>query len=145
MPQGDPDDVGFDAGKAEVKTVGLRPEDISLVAGENMGRIHGRIELVENLAADHVLYVTLPSGARIVSRVSSRDWMKHALEGRGETMDLHFDRKDLHLFDRQDRRIETADSARAILRAGYGRAARVPPEGTGFVTIVARAGAATGS
>jgi|HigsolmetaGSP11D_1036233.scaffolds.fasta_scaffold03299_5 ABC-type sugar transport system ATPase subunit len=114
----DPGDVGLDAGKAEVKTVGLRPEDISLVAGENMGRIHGRIELVENLGADHVLYVTLPSGARIVSRVSSRDWMKHGLEGRGETIDLHFDRKDLHLFDRRDRRIETADSARTILKAG---------------------------
>jgi len=68
----DPGDVGLDAGKAEVKTVGLRPEDISLVAGENMGRIHGRIELVENLGADHVLYVTLPSGARIVSFRRSR-------------------------------------------------------------------------
>ena len=86
--------------------IGLRPENLSVVAGEGMGRVRGRIELVENLGGDHVIYVRLPSGSRIVARVSSRDWQRLVTAGPTEEIFLQFDPRDLHLFDSKARRIE---------------------------------------
>src|SRR5690349_4472960 len=91
------------------EAIGLRPENLSMAAGDHLGSVQGHVELVENLGADHVLYVRLSSGSRIVARVASRDWQNRHLGQDSEALSLYFNPRDLHFFDRENRRVEVGE------------------------------------
>jgi multiple sugar transport system ATP-binding protein len=77
--------------------IGLRPEYISLrPAGQ--GALQGRVELVEALGAETLVYVNLPGGAQVVTRQNQRSSL-HV----GDTVGLAMDAANAHLFDAQGR------------------------------------------
>ncbi|EHR72441.1 ATPase component of ABC-type sugar transporter [Burkholderiales bacterium JOSHI_001] len=77
--------------------IGLRPEYIVLQpAGQ--GAVQGRVELVEALGAETLVYVALPSGTQVVTRQNERTQL-HV----GDAVGLAMDAANAHLFDAQGR------------------------------------------
>lgn len=74
-------------------TVGIRPEDLSLV-GAGEGGIAVQIDLVEELGADGYLYGRAADGSQVVARVNGRNH-----PNAGETVTLAPNPAHLHLFD----------------------------------------------
>jgi multiple sugar transport system ATP-binding protein len=77
--------------------VGLRPESIALrpPGGDD---IQGRVDLVEALGAETLVYVTSDQGAQLVARLNSRTDV-HA----GDRVGVAIDSRTAHLFDGQGR------------------------------------------
>jgi multiple sugar transport system ATP-binding protein len=73
--------------------LGLRPESLSLVsAGSNA--IPARVELVEALGAETLIYVSTTRGTQLVVRQNARSLPKV-----GDSVGLKIDPKSVHLFD----------------------------------------------
>ncbi|TDM08774.1 MAG: ABC transporter ATP-binding protein [Ideonella sp. MAG2] len=86
-------------------SVGLRPESVSLTpAGE--GQLDARVDLVEALGAETLIYVSTPSGATLVARQNSRS----ALQA-GAQVGVRIAAEQAHVFDAQGRVTRTAAAA----------------------------------
>ena len=77
--------------------VGLRPENLSLVAA-NEGNFRAKVELVEALGAETLIYVTTEWGAQLVARQTERCDLKA-----GADVGIHIDASTAHFFDAQGR------------------------------------------
>ncbi len=77
--------------------VGLRPESIALrpAGGDD---IQGRVELVEALGAETLVYVTSDQGAQLVARLNTRTQARV-----GDRVGIAVDSRTAHLFDAQGR------------------------------------------
>jgi multiple sugar transport system ATP-binding protein len=81
---------------AGTTTLGLRPEHITIAEGSGQKLTDVRVDLVENLGGQTVVYATLPDGQPL----------NIVLEGQrnvetGSTVSAYFDPARLHLFDEQ--------------------------------------------
>jgi len=85
--------------------VGLRPECVSLQPAGS-GQVQGRVELVEALGAETLIYVSTDGGAQLVARQNTRTPL-HA----GDAVGLSVDAANAHVFDAQGR---VVDGARAV-------------------------------
>ena len=83
-------------------SLGLRPEDVSVHAGDSTG-MQGHVELVEALGAETLIYVHTSEGAQLVSRQNERTTL-HA----GDTVGLSLDLTHAHWFDAQGRVVAQA-------------------------------------
>ena len=81
---------------AEVKTVGLRPESISLA---DAGQIIGVVSHLEHLGADTNVYVNIGEGLITVRILGQEEYEV------GTTVHLDFATDDMFLFDSDDKRI----------------------------------------
>ena len=81
---------------AEVKTVGLRPESISLA---DAGQISGVVSHLEHLGADTNVYVKIGEGLITVRVLGQEEYEV------GTTVHLDFATDDMFLFDSDDKRI----------------------------------------
>jgi multiple sugar transport system ATP-binding protein len=77
--------------------VGLRPENVTLVAA-GQGQFNGRVELVEALGAETLIYLGTDGGAQLVARQSTRTLLQV-----GQTVGVAVDADAAHLFDAQGR------------------------------------------
>ncbi len=76
--------------------VGLRPESLTLSAPGG-GQLNARVELVEALGAETLVYVSTESGTQLVARQNNtRDLPKV-----GDAVGIQIDRSAAHLFDAQ--------------------------------------------
>jgi len=82
--------------------VGVRPEDLRL-AQAGQGRIAGRVELVESLGAETLIYLQTPRGTPFVLRQSERSSLAP-----GEDVGVDVDVAHLHWFDAQGRALRVA-------------------------------------
>lgn len=89
----------------EAGFVGLRPENITLKAA-GQTTVAGRVELVEALGAETLIYVTSEHGAQLVARQNARSELRP-----GDAISVEIESSTAHLFDAQGR-IVTADVAR---------------------------------
>jgi multiple sugar transport system ATP-binding protein len=78
-------------------SIGLRPESITLVpAGQ--GAVQAKVELIEALGAETLIYVTTQSGAQLVARLNTRTEL-HV----GADVGVQIDADAAHLFDANGR------------------------------------------
>jgi multiple sugar transport system ATP-binding protein len=77
--------------------VGLRPEDVSLVA-PGSGQLRATVELVEALGAETLIYVTTEAGAMLVARQPTRSAL-HA----GDAVGVNVAAANAHRFDAEGR------------------------------------------
>ncbi len=77
--------------------LGLRPENVSLKA-QGQGQFDGRIELVEALGAETLIYVSTASGAQLTARQSDRTVLRA-----GDSVGVELDLAAAHFFDAQGR------------------------------------------
>ena len=73
--------------------IGLRPENV-LLQPAGQGAVQGRVELVEALGAETLVYVALASGAQLVARQNTRTSLQA-----GQAVGLGLDADAAHLFD----------------------------------------------
>ncbi|MBP8174966.1 MAG: ABC transporter ATP-binding protein [Sphaerotilus sp.] len=80
--------------------VGLRPEDVTLQAAAQApaGGLPGTVELVESLGAETLIYVTVDSGAQLVSRQPVRSNLHN-----GDRVGVFVEAANAHRFDAQGR------------------------------------------
>ena len=80
--------------------VGLRPEDVTLQAAAQAGAggLPGTVELVESLGAETLIYVTVDSGAQLVSRQPVRSNLHN-----GDRVGVFVEAANAHRFDAQGR------------------------------------------
>ena len=81
--------------------VGLRPESVSLTS-VGQGQLQGRVELVEALGAETLIYLTSEQGAALIARQNTRTSAKV-----GDTVGVAVDVKSAHLFDAAGRIVLT--------------------------------------
>ena len=97
-----PDVAQFEAGlNAPIPSggyLGLRPESLTLGAA-GTGQVQGRVELVEALGAETLVYVTTPSGTQLVARQNNARTLPRV----GESVGLQIDAAAAHLFDSHGR------------------------------------------
>ncbi len=77
-------------------SVGIRPEDV-IVRAAGQGQAQGRVELVEALGADTLIYATA-NGVQLVARQSARTQLRP-----GDAVGIDFDATALHCFDAEGR------------------------------------------
>ena len=73
--------------------IGMRPENV-LLQPAGQGTVQGRVELVEALGAETLVYVALASGAQLVARQNTRTSLQA-----GQAVGLGLDADAAHLFD----------------------------------------------
>ena len=78
--------------------LGLRPESLTLGAA-GTGQVQGRVDLVEALGAETLVYVTTPSGTQLVARQNSARNLPRV----GDSVGLQVDAAAAHLFDSHGR------------------------------------------
>ena len=78
-------------------SLGLRPEDVSVQAGVREG-LQGRVELIEALGAETLIYVHTAEGAQLVSRQNARTALQV-----GDQVSLSLNLTHAHWFDTQGR------------------------------------------
>jgi multiple sugar transport system ATP-binding protein len=76
--------------------LGVRPEGVRVRAGAG-GAVTGRIELIEALGADTLIYVDV-GGTSLVARQNQRTTLRP-----GDTVSVELDGGVLHLFNREGR------------------------------------------
>jgi multiple sugar transport system ATP-binding protein len=76
-------------------SVGLRPESVRLCAPEG-ARVQAKVDLVESLGAETLIYVSTPEGAQIVARQTARTEL-HV----GDAVGVQIAWQDAHWFDAQ--------------------------------------------
>ncbi len=81
--------------------VGLRPENVTLVSGQ--GQFQAKVELVEALGAETLIYVTTASGTQLVARQNTRTDL-HV----GSDVGVNIDVTTAHFFDAKGRVIAAA-------------------------------------
>ncbi|MDO8319772.1 ABC transporter ATP-binding protein [Rhodoferax sp.] len=77
--------------------VGLRPENVTLHPADQ-GLLQGKVDLIEALGAETLIYVTTTQGAQLVSRQNERTALRV-----GDTVDVHIDTDAAHVFDANGR------------------------------------------
>jgi multiple sugar transport system ATP-binding protein len=77
--------------------VGLRPESVSLQPAGS-GQVQGRVELVEALGAETLIYVSTDGGAQLIARQNTRTPLRV-----GDAVGLSVDAANAHVFDAQGR------------------------------------------
>ena len=77
--------------------VGLRPESVTLKAPGH-GQFDGRVELVEALGAETLIYLSTPGGAQLTARQNTRTPLRA-----GDQVGVDVDASAVHLFDAQGR------------------------------------------
>jgi multiple sugar transport system ATP-binding protein len=82
--------------------VGVRPEDLHLTAAGN-GQLTAKVELVEALGAETLIYLNTPRGAQIVLRQNERTELAP-----GDAVGVNVDLGRLHWFDAQGRMLQAA-------------------------------------
>jgi len=82
--------------------VGVRPEDLRL-AQAGQGRLAGRVELVESLGAETLIYLQTPRGTPFVLRQAERSSLAP-----GQDVGVDVDVTHLHWFDAQGRALRAA-------------------------------------
>jgi multiple sugar transport system ATP-binding protein len=82
--------------------VGLRPESIALKP-QGQGQFDGRVELVEALGAETLIYVSTSGGAQLTARQNVRTALRP-----GDTVGVELDLSAAHLFDGQGHAIALA-------------------------------------
>eukprot|EP01030_Chromulinospumella_sphaerica_P008186 gene8186-8011_t len=87
--------------------IGLRPENVLLRPG-GQGPIAGRVDLVEALGAETLVYVSTPAGATLVARLSERTPLVA-----GNTVTLDVATEHAHWFNPSGRVVRQADSVSA--------------------------------
>jgi len=97
-----PDLVEFESGLTtpipEGGYLGLRPESLTL-GPVSAGVVQGRVELVEALGAETLVYVTTPRGTQLVARQNNVRNLPHV----GDSVGLQIDAASAHLFDSHGR------------------------------------------
>ena len=73
--------------------VGLRPENISLLPAEQ-GQFQAKVDLVEALGAETLIYVTTARGTQLVARQTTRTHLTL-----GASVGVHIDTANAHFFD----------------------------------------------
>ncbi len=91
-------------------TVGVRPEDLTLVPGEPGGAVAGRVEVTEPLGNEVLVHWSTPLGP-VISRVTGQ-----RAPGVGEAGTLHFAYAKLHFFHPETE--QALDVAAALAPAG---------------------------
>ena len=84
-------------GVGGVGSIGVRPESIALVA-PGQGQVQAKVELIEALGAETLIYVSTDSGAPLVARLNTRTDL-HV----GSAVGVHIDGDSAHLFDANGR------------------------------------------
>jgi multiple sugar transport system ATP-binding protein len=82
--------------------IGLRPENIAL-KGKGQGQFDGRVELVEALGAETLIYVSTAGGAQLTARQTLRTALRP-----GDTVGVELDLGAAHLFDGKGHAIATS-------------------------------------
>jgi len=77
--------------------VGLRPESVTLHAAGS-GQLQGKVDLIEALGAETLVYVTSEQGAQLVARQNTRTAVRV-----GDGVGVAIDARTAHLFDAQGR------------------------------------------
>ena len=90
---------------AEGGFVGLRPESVTLKSA-GLGQLRGKVELVEALGAETLVYVNCDHGAQLVARQNSRTPLRI-----GDDVGVAVDTNTAHLFDAAGRITRTGASA----------------------------------
>lgn len=94
-------DVGLSTTQAlRGALLGVRPEDIRL--GEPGTGLKGVIEFTEQLGDSTIVYVRLPWHPELVTAKLKQQQISHRM---GETICLHLDPAQVHLFDAQNKRL----------------------------------------
>ncbi len=88
--------------------VGLRPESVVLQA-TGQGQLQGKVDLVEALGAETLVYITSESGAQLVARQNARTQVRV-----GDAVGVSIDAPTAHLFDAQGRIALTGRIAGAL-------------------------------
>jgi multiple sugar transport system ATP-binding protein len=78
-------------------SLGMRPESVSLMV-PGAGMADGVVDLVEALGAETLIYVTIGTGAQLVTRQQERTTLKP-----GQSVGLNIDLSQAHWFDAQGR------------------------------------------
>ena len=84
-------------------SIGLRPESVTLQP-TGQGLVDGRVELVEALGAETLIYVSTPGGAQLVARQNTRSPL-HA----GDTVGVSIELGQAHWFDPEGRVVSARD------------------------------------
>ncbi|TXT39885.1 MAG: ABC transporter-like protein [Comamonadaceae bacterium] len=84
--------------------VGLRPENVTLHPADQ-GLLKGRVDLVEALGAETLIYITTTQGAQLVSRQNERTPLRV-----GDAVGVQIDADAAHLFDAQGRITRTGQT-----------------------------------
>ncbi len=84
----------------EAVTVGVRPQHIRL-ANEGEPSITTKVELVEALGSETVVHAKIATGELMLAVLPGQKSL-----AKGDTVQLAFDAKDLHLFDENDQRVK---------------------------------------
>jgi multiple sugar transport system ATP-binding protein len=77
--------------------VGLRPENVTLHP-QGQGLLQGKVDLVEALGAETLIYVTTAQGAQLVSRQNERTPLRT-----GDAVGIQIDTEAAHVFDANGR------------------------------------------
>ncbi|APW41152.1 ABC transporter ATP-binding protein [Rhodoferax saidenbachensis] len=101
-------DAQFGLPVAAGGAIGLRPENITLCAAAQ-GQFQGKVELVEALGAETLVYIGTTHGAQLVVRQTERTDLQV-----GAAVGVQLDVDAAHLFDAQGR-ITRTGKARAVL------------------------------
>jgi multiple sugar transport system ATP-binding protein len=89
--------------------IGLRPENISLCAA-GAGQLDAKVELVEALGAETLVYVSAASGVQLVARQNERTELVV-----GNTVGLRVDVDAAHLFDAEGKITRTGKARETLV------------------------------
>ena len=89
---------------AEGGFVGLRPENVTLHP-PGQGLLQGKVDLVEALGAETLIYVTTAQGAQLVSRQNERTPLRS-----GDAVGIQIDTEAAHVFDANGRITRTGQT-----------------------------------
>ena len=89
--------------------IGLRPENIALCA-PGQGQINGKVELVEALGAETLVYVSTDAGVQLVARQNERTDL-----AAGHPVGMRIDVDAAHLFDAQGRITRTGKARESLV------------------------------
>jgi ABC-type sugar transport system ATPase subunit len=95
--------VASETGNGEL-TLGIRPEHLT-VCDVGPGKLGATVKVVEALGSDTYVYADLPTGEQIVIRAQSDTRLR-----RGETIGLHIEKGNEHLFEVDGQALGRSDS-----------------------------------
>jgi multiple sugar transport system ATP-binding protein len=95
--------AGLNAPVPDGGYLGLRPESLT-ISTSGVGVVQGKVELVEALGAETLVYVTTPRGTQLVARQNNTRNLPHV----GDSVGLMIDSAAAHLFDSQGRVVAPA-------------------------------------
>ena len=98
--------VGAGAATANYTAIGVRPENVA-VRSAGSGTLNGRVELIESLGADTLIYTAVESHGRKPVQLVARQNTRSALRP-GDAIGLDIAPASFHLFDRDGRTLALA-------------------------------------